>query len=174
VYNTSSLNDVYPGFYYWNGSRWSRISYNELVFGEIYKTSNETSLNAAIPIAFGTSGVSQNITANNESFLIPKSGIYRVSYAVSVVMRSSSSPSPVTLGFNLREGTGPTIAQTTVVPGSNSHTRVTLGGNSSCSMTKLIHLNEGQRIYLFTDATLAIVYIMRNTAVLNIELIIAD
>ncbi len=28
VYNTATVNDVFPGFYYWDGSRWERMSTN--------------------------------------------------------------------------------------------------------------------------------------------------
>jgi hypothetical protein len=177
IYNTDTIADVFPGFYFWNGTQWSRLNdssdeNSNKVYGEIYKNSPEVRLRTAVPIEFGTDGIIQNISADTNSFLIPKSGIYRISYAISVVMRGPSTSLPVTLGFYLGTASPPTPADR--IPGSFCHTRVTLLGNSSCSMTKIIHLNENQRIYLFTDNGLSILYVIPESAVMNIELIKAD
>lgn len=187
VYNHQSMADVYPGFYFWNGSRWSRINdqaneSSQLVFGEIYRTSPEERFYNYLPIEFGTLGVHQNISADSNSFLVPVSGIYRVSYAISIVMRGSNN-SPVTLGFFLSTGLAPPLnppnppsgpALSDRIPGSYCHTRVTPLGNSSCSMTKLVYLQANQRVYLFSDSSFSIVRILPHTALMNLELIKAD
>ncbi|HLV69917.1 MAG TPA: hypothetical protein VKY34_04360 [Xanthomarina sp.] len=187
VYNQQSMADVHPGFYFWNGSRWSRINdqdneSSQLIYGEIYRISPEERFYNYLPIEFGANGPQQNITADSNSFLVPVSGTYRVSYAISIVMRGANN-SPVTLGFFLSTGLAPPLnppnppsgpAISDRIPGSYCHTRVTPLGNSSCSMTKIVHLQANQRVYLFSDSNFSIVRILPHTALMNIELIKAD
>ena len=178
IYNTSAvtgINPVIPGFYFWKDSLWSRINDTPIVSGEIYKsaTAAPQRLDPLFPIQFGSYGVVQGVLATSTYFQVIKSGIYRVSYALSL---RKSNVSQNTMGFFLAtaytEGSAP--PNSVKIPGSFCHTRVVNFGNSSCSMSKIIHLNIGQRIYLFTDISYTNLWIMQDTATMNIELIQAD
>lgn len=186
VYNiatTTDLNPVYPGFYFWNeiDNQWIRIDDTPFIYGEIYANIAQTQrLYNNQAVLFGTNVVLQNITANINSFLIPISGIYRVSYALSI---KKTTDDQTTMGFYLTtNNAGKDAALAAAIPGSFSHTRVVFNmppaplsiGTSNCRMTKIIHLNAGQRIYLFTDISNTGIYIMPNTLTMNIELIKAD
>ncbi|MEO8935008.1 MAG: hypothetical protein ABI295_11945 [Xanthomarina sp.] len=199
IYNTNTINDVSPGFYFWNVDHWSRMSdssNNSLskVYGEIYDNQSRQNLprtsrqqmNPGQPINFNVAQEIQGVIPippaplTHHGFEIVTSGIYRVSYALSIDMwvspETTTLPSPVTLGFYLTTSTAvpPITPVTGNITGSFSHTRVTLLGNSSCSMSKIIHLNAGDIIRLYPDSLLAIVYVIPNTATMNIELIKAD
>jgi len=191
VYNTNTtigVSSVTPGFYYWDGSQWSRFKeYSDKVYGEIFDNSGKglarnlrQDMDTTIPIRFNGLGEMEGVIPVPDSaapptfngFEIVTSGIYRVTYSLSIDMFKASepAPNPVTLGFYLSTGTN----TTGIIPGSYSHTRVTHLGNSSCSMTKIIHLNAGNIIRLYTDSTLTVVYVIPSSATMNIELIEAD
>src|SRR5690554_1376731 len=190
VYNTNTINDVTPGFYFWNGGEWSRINdkLNEnsnKAYGEIYKTFGTQSINSNNPVRFGTRGVYKGVIPYPatapishdiyQAFEIITPGIYRVSYSISIVKTGGSV---VTFGFHLRVGTGPTLAETTEVPSSYTHEQAQFVdpgyGNANCSMTKIIHLDAGDRIYVFPTISYTHILIREYAATMNIELIEAD
>ncbi|MCX7548361.1 hypothetical protein OS188_10410 [Xanthomarina sp. F1114] len=186
IYNTHTnlgANSVRPGFYFWNGSKWSRLNDNEeKVYGEVFIRYGSQSINVNNPIRFGSVGLYQGVipypstgNTNNRhlAFQIITPGVYRVSYSISVVKRVLASVT--TFGFMLRVGTGPTTTDTTEVIGSRTHEQVEyINGNANCSMTKLVHLNADDRIYVFPTISYTSVEINDESAVFNIELIQAD
>ena len=169
VYNTSSFNDLSPGFYFWNGNKWNRIVDSELVYGEIYKSHSAASqlLNSGVPIEFGSVGVNQGIIANSNGIQVLKSGVYRVSYSISVY---KSGGSHIKLGFCLATG----FTNADRIPGSFCHSNLEATKETNCSINKIIHLDANQTIYLFPDITNTNVSVKTNAATLNIELIKAD
>jgi len=169
VYNTSSLNDLKPGFYFWNGSKWNRLVDSELVYGEIYKSHSASLqlLNSGVPIEFGSVGVYQGVTANSNGFQVLKAGVYRVSYSISVY---KSGGSHINLGFCLATG----FTNADRIPGSFCHSNIEATKEISCGMNKIIHLDANDNIYLFPDITNTNVRVKTNAATLNIELIKAD
>lgn len=190
VYNISAINDVTPGFYYWNGiDRWNRINNDiEKVYGEIYndpntgQTSRQT-MDPTQPIRFHVAGEIQGVIAVPtvlptpvafQGFEIITSGIYRVSYYISIEMWVSSGttplPDPENVGFYLTTGLVNPIA----IPGSFCYTQVVNTADGNCSMSKIIYLTAGDSIRLFTDSLFTHVYVKKNTATMNIELIKAD
>ena len=171
VYNTSSFNDLSPGFYFWNGNKWNRIVDSELVYGEIYKTfpSNSQTINLSVPVKFGAIGEYQGVNPSSNYIEVTKSGIYRVTYSVSVL---KSGGGTVTLGFYLAIGDTP--SNSVAIPGSSSHTEVSNLGNGACSMNKIVHIDANKKIYLFPDISYTTVYIKAGAAAMNVELIKAD
>ena len=174
--NTTGTNLVTPGFYFWKGTYWSRINDTPIIYGEIYKDKSTSAVRIYDnqPVEFGSYGVLQGVEAYNTNFRVITSGIYRVSYAVSI-RRIAGASYQYALGFYLTtDNTDSTAALAAAIPGSFSHTRVVIDGNSNCGMSKIIHLNADDRIYLFTDIGNQFTEIMPGTANMNIELIKAD
>lgn len=169
IYNTSSLNDVTPGFYYWNGNNWNKISEADKVFGEIYKSSyeNPQPLSSDTPIDFGSTDVSQGVVANTNNFQIVTSGFYRVTCSISTLKTAGN---PINLGFYLATG----FNSEDKIEGSFIHTRLDEFREISAHMNKIIHLNMNQKIYFFPDITNNNVVVRPNAATMNIELIKAD
>ena len=204
VYNTSTISDVTPGFYFWNSSRWSRINDTDKVYGEIYNDPTlysrplRQNMNPIYPIRFEIADEIRGVTLvplnppsttplppGFEGFQIITPGIYRVSYAISIDMKVPSGsdpvpePDPVNVGFYLTTGlANPPFDNSDLlanaIPGSFSHSQITYLGNSSYSMSKIIHLDQNDVIRLFADSFEDNVYVMPNTASLNIELIKVD
>src|SRR5690606_1259478 len=95
VYNTNTTtgaNRVTPGFYFWRNDRWNRLNDSDKVYGEIYRAELEDPLRIYnnLPIEFGSYGVRQGVTAETNHFVVITSGIYRISYDVSVRKVSGS------------------------------------------------------------------------------------
>jgi|SRR5690554_1985047 len=191
VYNENTSNDVTPGFYFWKDSQWNRLNDDiNKVYGEIYNNpsiarGSRQTMDPNEPIWFNIEGVGviQGVTSVPivpppfKGFEIITSGIYRVTYAISIEMWvASGTPDPDPDSFSFYLSTGLTTAD--IIPGSFSDTQVThedtRPGNSNCSMDKIIHLNAGDVIRLFTDKLSTIVYVIPNSATMNIELIQAD
>jgi hypothetical protein len=200
VYNTNTVNDVTPGYYYWKNARWNRINDNsDKVYGDLsnsdqtYSYTSMQNVNLLEPIWFEVVGEIQGVTTIPYSIPPPKnfrpsvqgfeiitSGIYRVSYSVSIEMyHASAAQSAVTVDFYLTTSTqlnptNVTDLNNNSIPGSYARGRVVDDGHASYSMSKIIHLDAGDYVRLFNNKSYAIVYIMPDSATLNIELIEAD
>ena len=169
IYNTSSLNDLKPGFYFWNGNKWNRLVDSEIIYGEIYKSHSAALqlLNSGVPIEFGSVGANQGVTANSNGIQVLKAGVYRVSYSITVY---KSGGNHINLGFCL--ATGFTSADR--ISGSFCHSNLEPTREANCSINKIVHLDANQTVYLFPDITNTNVSVKANAASLNIELIKAD
>ncbi|GGG44575.1 hypothetical protein [Bizionia arctica] len=201
VYNTNTINDVSPGYYYWKNSSWNRINDNsDKVYGEIYNDEipsllyypDMQDMDVTEPIRFGNTGAVKGVTpiphspSSFEGFEIVRSGVYRVSYSISVIMYKQlivvppeDPPSAVRVGFYLTTGDVVISGDNSDllnnrIPGSFSRGRITYLGHTSYSMSKIVHLDEGDNIRLFNTQTLAIIYVIPDTGTMNVELIQAD
>lgn len=92
VYNTATVgippNNVSPGFYYWNGTKWSLLG-SITTFAEFYALmpgDNTATIAAGSPIQFPQNGLSNGIITriNASQFNIPAVGIYLVDWQVSI------------------------------------------------------------------------------------------
>ncbi len=92
VYNTNTIgtppNNISPGFYYWNGTKWSILG-NITTFSEFYALmpgDNAATIAAGSPIEFPQDGLSNGIITriNASQFNIPAIGIYTVDWQVSI------------------------------------------------------------------------------------------
>ncbi|CAH0994137.1 hypothetical protein EMA8858_00244 [Emticicia aquatica] len=92
VYNTATVgippNNVSPGFYYWNGSKWGVLG-NILTFAEFYALmpgDNTATIAAGAAVQFPQNGISNGIITriNTSQFSIPSVGIYLVDWQVSI------------------------------------------------------------------------------------------
>lgn len=145
---------------------------SQLIYGEIYKsaTSSSQNLNTGNAITFGTTGFAQGVTANNDNIQILTGGMYRVSYTLSLDCNTIFWASSGNLGFNLASGGGAANR----IAGTSTFIVLSSNARGTVSMTKIIHLNAYQRLYLYPDTSHNSVSVIPNTAVLNIELIKAD
>lgn len=169
IYNTSTVNDVSAGFYFWENSKWNKLNADEKIFGEIYKNSSSASqaLSSNTPIDFGSTVVSEGVVSNSNNFQITTSGYYRVTYSVSILKTAGN---PINLGFYLSKG----FDASDTVDGSFVHTQLDEFRNISFHMNKIIHLSVNDKIYLFPNITNNNVVIKPDAATMNIELIKAD
>ncbi|GAB3523520.1 hypothetical protein GCM10027442_49970 [Emticicia fontis] len=92
VYNTSTVgsppNNVSPGFYYWNGTKWLILG-NTVAFAEfhaIMPPDNSATIAAGAAINFPQNGPTNGIITriNENQFTIPDVGTYSVDWQVSV------------------------------------------------------------------------------------------
>ncbi len=92
VYNKATAgtppNNVSPGFYYWNGTKWTLLG-SITTFSEFYALmpgDNTATIAAGSPIEFPQNGLSNGIITriNASQFNIPAVGIYLVDWQVSI------------------------------------------------------------------------------------------
>lgn len=92
IYNKATAgtppNNVSPGFYYWNGTKWSLLG-SITTFAEFYALmpgDNTATIAAGSPIQFPQNGLSNGIITriNASQFNIPAVGIYLVDWQVSI------------------------------------------------------------------------------------------
>jgi len=133
-------------------------------FAEIVKTSAATALVQNNPINFGTASFAEGITANNNNFQVQVSGIYRVSYTVTISRTSNSGN--VIPRFYLSIGWN-----TTEVPGSSTYARINNGNIISVSTTNYVQLTAWQQLYLFTDTSASNYLVQPQGTTFNIELV---
>ncbi|WP_418514126.1 hypothetical protein [Corallibacter sp.] len=148
---------------------WTNLSSN-VVYAEMYKSSSSSNQQMASynPVVFGSSDFSSGVTVRNNNFQVLTSGVYRVTYNVSIErLRGGGNQN---LGFVL--GTG--WNNSDKIQGSASYNKIKSGEKRSFSMTKIVHLNAYQELYLFPTETDSNTVILPNSAVMSIELIKAD
>ncbi|GAB2641456.1 hypothetical protein GCM10027035_39210 [Emticicia sediminis] len=92
VYNIATVgippNNVSPGFYYWNGTKWTLLG-SITTFAEFYALmpgDNTATIAAGSPIEFPQNGLSNGIITriNASQFNIPAIGIYLVDWQASI------------------------------------------------------------------------------------------
>lgn len=140
-------------------------------YGEIYKSASDPNqnLNQYTPVNFGTPGVVEGIIANNNNFQVIQAGIYRVSYSLTIFRRfGGGGTSEVAFYLTTGYGNGDRL------PGSRSFTTIYTGDSGVINMTKMVHLNAYQSVYVFPEPNNNRVSVVSNSAVFNIELIKAD
>lgn len=147
---------------------WTNLSSN-IVYSEMYKSSSSSSqqMSTGNPVQFGSSDFSSGVTVRNNNFQVLTSGVYRVTYNVSIEKLTGGNQN---LGFIL--GTG--WNNSDKIQGSASYNKIKSGEKRSFSMTKIVHLNAYQELYLFPTETDSNTVILPNSAVMSIELIKAD
>jgi|SRR5690606_32031248 len=210
VYNTNTTtgaNRVTPGFYFWRNDRWNRLNDSDKVYGEINNsptiypsTSQWQHMNPTVPIRFENAGVIQGVTPISftgppsipdpayQGFRIITSGVYRVSYSVSLYMDHFEG-SPKVIKFYLTTGSDPYVAapsglppydalnpnlRANRIPGSTSYTRIVHTGYTSSSLNIIVRLSADDVIRLFQLDYFTRIWISPDTATMNIELIQAD
>jgi len=139
---------------------------SDAAYADIYATSSQT-LSAWQPISFGATTVSENINVNSNNIQITVAGVYRVAYSVSV---KKTNGSDVNVKFQLAKAWNSSF-----VPGSASYVFVGNGDKATATLTKMVHLNAYDQLYIFTDASNGSnVQTLADGTHLNIELIKAD
>ncbi|PNQ72771.1 hypothetical protein C1T31_09680 [Hanstruepera neustonica] len=166
IYNTSTVNDVTPGFYFWQNGKWNKISTDTKIFGDIYKSSASAvqALDASSPISFGSIAICEGVLSDSNHFEIVTPGYYRVTYSISLLKTAGS---PINLGFYLTKSSDPADK----IEGSFVHTQLDEFRNINISMNKIIYLDTNEKIFLYPDISNGSVAVMSNAATLNIELI---
>lgn len=144
-------------------------SYSQLgdtAYADIYASSSQ-SLNPWSPINFGLTASSENITVNSNNVQVIKAGTYRVTYAVAV---EKTGGSDLNVKFRLAKGWNSNF-----IPGSSSYVYVGNGDKISATLTKMVHFNAYEQIYVFTDTPQnGNVKTIADGTYLNIELVKAD
>lgn len=134
-------------------------------FADVYASSNQL-LNPWSPVNFGSTVSSENITVNSNNIQAIKAGTYRVTYAVAI---EKAGGSDLNVKFTLKKD------WSSVVPGSSTYVFIGNGDKISATLTKMVHLNAYQSLYIFSDVPDGEgVYTLADGTYLNIELIKAD
>ena len=128
-------------------------------FGEIYRTSNLNLPSGAIN--FGTLGVSSNTTLSNNKIEVLITGIYRVTYTISLLKNSNPSTN---YEFFLRIGA-------TEVPGSRTFITMGKDDKQSVTISKLVSLTVNQEVSVHSNSADANVSILANGSTFSVELI---
>lgn len=108
-------------------------------YGELYRNSSTTLTSGAI--AFNSTGANSGMTINSPNVQVTVTGLYRVSYTVSIKKNSGSSISPEFYLTNY----GSEIA------GTRTYATVGAGDTRSVSMVKLVNLNAYQAVSVFSS-----------------------
>ncbi len=103
VYNTTSAgvtpDNISPGFYYWNGSRWTTMVFSPVFaeFHAIMSPDNAATIAVGAPVNFPQDGPTNGIITriNTNQFTLPTIGTYSVDWQVSV-----SEPGQLMLQLN--------------------------------------------------------------------------
>tara|TARA_R110002124_G_scaffold138576_6_gene302158 strand:- start:85780 stop:87330 length:1551 start_codon:yes stop_codon:yes gene_type:complete len=139
---------------------------SDSAFADVY-ASNSQSLTPWAPITFGNTTISDNVNVNSNNLQIITGGIYRVTYAVSI---RKSGGGDTNVKFQLAKGWNSNF-----VPGSASYVFVGNGDEATATVTKLIHFNAYEQLYVFTDASSSSnITSIANGTHLTIELVKAD
>lgn len=173
VYNTESVSDVTPGFYFYDGSDWERLNSTSEEFksyGEIYSSANQVLSTGINTVILNEINASQGVTVTGNSFSITTSGTYRLVYCASVSHSSDgNSSSGSEVGFYLTTSSGP-------IAGSHSYLMLERGNinKGSVSMSKIMHLDAGETLSLGANAGNGYISIIGSSAVLSVEYINAN
>jgi len=135
-------------------------------YADIY-AANVQVLNTYTPINFGVTAASQNITVSSNNVQVIKAGTYRVTFAVAL---EKTGGSDVNVKFTLAKGWNSNF-----VVGSAAYVFMGNGDKTSATITKMVHLNAYQQLYVCTDAPESeSIQTITDGTYLNIELIRAD
>ncbi len=116
VYNTARTgtypNNVIPGFYFWDGTRWTPLS-GPLAFSEFYALmpgDNTATIAPGTAINFPQNGPTNGIITRSSAnqFILPDVGIYQINWQVSV-----SEAAQLILQLNGTELTNTTVGRAT-------------------------------------------------------------
>lgn len=127
-------------------------------FGEIYKT-NDTVIQQNNAVAFGGQGVSQNVTLSSNTIQVQTTGIYKITYTLTLKKNSENIITPeFYLGIWGSEIQG-------------SRTAVTIGNGETrtVSMTKLCSLSAYQGVGVYCNTSDNGTQILSNAANLIVE-----
>lgn len=128
-------------------------------YGEVYMTNNATLSSGAINL--NVNGVSQNVNLTSGSIAILRTGLYRVTYTVTI---SKSTGSAITPYFYLG-------VYSTPIPGTRTYCTVSNGDTQTVSMSKLVNLNAYERVILFSSMSDNNTSVVGGATTLNVELI---
>lgn len=143
VYNTATVSDVVPGYYYWN-TKWillqdSSRTNNSAKYGELFRTSN-TLLSSSNEISFGSNGPNNGVTLNSSNIKITTAGDYKLTYTVSF-LRGVGNGSH---SFYLKKNSSR-------IQGSNAYLYAVNGAESTLTKTKFLTLAAGDTISIYYD-----------------------
>lgn len=128
-------------------------------YGEIYRTNN-TSLTSGV-LSFNANGANQNVTLNSDSIQVTQSGLYKVTYTLTLAKNSGTTISPYFyLGIWGSE-----------IQGTRTYCTITNGNTQSVSLTKYVNLNAYQGVTLSSSLADSGANIVGNATVLTLELI---
>ena len=126
-------------------------------YGEIYKTSNSALAIGAITL--GTSGLSQGTTLNATNIQVAKTGVYRITYSVSLRKSSgSAATSDFYLGISGSE-----------IAGTRATATVGNGDSITVTRTKLCNLTAFQSVSIYATAADGNTNILANSTSLLVE-----
>ncbi len=135
-------------------------------YADIYATGSQN-LNPWSPINFGTTASSENITVNSNNVQVIKAGTYRITYAVAIEKIGGSD---LNIKFSLAKGWNSNF-----IPGSTTYVFMGNGDKVSATLTKMIHFNANEQVYIFTDTPQdSNVRTIADGTYLNIELVKAN
>jgi len=145
------------------------VSYPQLAdsaYADVYATNSQT-LSEWNPINFGATTVSENINTNTNNIQVSTAGVYRITYSISVEKTNGSDKN---VRFQLAKSWNSNF-----ISGSASYVFVGNGDKATATLTKMVHLDTNDKVYVFTDtANNSNVKTIADGTYLNIELIKAD
>ena len=128
-------------------------------YGEIYSNSNATLNSGAVTM--GVNGVSFGVTLNSTNIQVQNTGLYRISYTISLRKNSGSVINPeFYLGIYGSE-----------VAGSRTYTSVSNGETKTISIVKLVNLNAYQAIGVYSNLSDSNTVLLANGCNLIVEFI---
>ncbi|QNJ99046.1 hypothetical protein [Constantimarinum furrinae] len=142
---------------------WQEVSGEQKIFAEMNANST-SSLSQYNPINFGNTVITQGINTSSNGFQVVQSGVYRVTYAISV---SKANGSDTNVKFYLAKGWGSSNA----VQGSAGYGFVGNGDTTTITVTKYVQLNAYDQLYVFSDASNNAISILPDGTYFNIELV---
>ncbi len=128
-------------------------------YGEIYSNSNATLNSGAITMS--TNGVNNGVSLNSNNIQVQNTGLYRISYTVSLRKNSGSNINPeFYLGIYGSE-----------VAGTRTYTSVSNGETRTVSMVKLVNLNAYQAVGVYSNLSDSNTSLLANGCNLIVEFI---
>ncbi|SCY23262.1 Head domain of trimeric autotransporter adhesin [Nonlabens sp. Hel1_33_55] len=151
-----------------NGNATWQDSGSNRAFGEIYRDTDLTPTtggNFAISSMIHETNTLQNITAHPESLQVSTSGVYKVSYAATLI-----STTLLDRNIQMFIAAGSTIASATILNRSIGYAGTSNDGVSShVAKTTLVRLNAGDMVYLGYNTSNSSIRLRANTISLLIE-----
>ena len=137
---------------------WTDINATKF-YGEIYRNSNTALTSGAITM--GTNGVGNGVTLNGNGIQVQTTGLYRVSYTISLKKNSGSSINPE---FFL-------TIYGTEIPGTRTYATVANTDSRSVSLVKLVNLTAFQAVFVHSSISDTNTSLLANGCNLVVELI---
>ncbi|WP_203293998.1 hypothetical protein [Luteirhabdus pelagi] len=139
---------------------------SQLAYADIYASSDQN-LVSWNPISFGSIEVSENLNINNNNVQFTTAGTYRITFTVTV---TKSGGSDENIKFRLARG-----HNSNFIPGSSGYAFIGNGDRQTVQISKIVHFNAWQQLYVCTDAANGSGLVaLGDATMLNIELIKAD